>query len=59
VFQFANASTWKAELTMMRELLKKFANIPADDILGVRAPSLKLGFNVKKTELNLENKIYR
>jgi hypothetical protein len=48
MFQFANASTWKAELTMMRELLKKFANIPADDILGVRAPSLKLGFNVKK-----------
>jgi hypothetical protein len=33
-------------LTKMRDFLKKFSNIPSDDILGARAPSLKLGFNV-------------
>jgi hypothetical protein len=46
MFQFANASEWKTEVTKMRDFLTKFSNVPADDILGARAPSLKLGYNV-------------
>ena len=45
-FQFANASVWKTELTKMRDFLIKFSSVPADDILGARAPSLKVGSNV-------------
>ena len=32
----------------MRDFLVKFSNVPADDILGARAPSLKLGSNVSE-----------
>ena len=47
--KYANASTWKTEITKMREFLNKYANVPSDDILGARAPSLKLGFNVSSS----------
>ena len=43
--QQANLTVWTEELVGMRELLGQLSNIPAKDILGVRAPSLKLGFN--------------
>ncbi len=40
-----NYTTWVEEMEGMRNLLGQLANIPAKDILGVRAPSLKPGFN--------------
>merc|ERR1711976_303226 len=43
--QYENASIWKEEIEGQRNLLGELANIPAKDILGVRAESLKPGFN--------------
>lgn len=43
--QYENATIWKEELEGMRDLLGELANVPAKDILGVRAESLKPGFN--------------
>lgn len=43
--QYENVTIWKEELEGMRKYLADLANIPAKDILGVRAPSLKPGFN--------------
>ena len=43
--QYENLTIWKEELEGMRDLLEKLANVPAKDILGIRAPSLKPGFN--------------
>ena len=43
--QYENLTIWREELESMRDLLGSLANIPAKDILGVRAPSLKVGFN--------------
>lgn len=40
-----NITVWREEIEGMRDLLGQLANIPAKDILGVRAPSLKPGFN--------------
>lgn len=40
-----NLTIWREEIETMRDLLGKLANVPAKDILGVRAPSLKPGFN--------------
>ena len=45
--QYENATIWKEELEGMRDLLGELANVPAKDILGVRAPSLKVGFNAQ------------
>ena len=42
---YENLTIWREELETMRDLLGSLANIPAKDILGVRAPSLKVGFN--------------
>ena len=42
---YENVTIWREELETMRDLLGSLANIPAKDILGVRAPSLKVGFN--------------
>lgn len=43
--QFANASTWKTEVTVMRQLLRDLANVPEEDVLGARAPGLRPGFD--------------
>ena len=43
--QYENASIWREEIEGQRNLLGELANIPAKDILGVRAESLKPGFN--------------
>ena len=45
--QYENATIWKEELEGMRDLLGELANVPAKDILGVRAESLKPGFNAQ------------
>ena len=42
---YENLTIWREELETMRDLLGSLANVPAKDILGVRAPSLKVGFN--------------
>ena len=41
--QFANETEWRNEITTMRELLRKWGNIPSEDILGTRAPQLRPG----------------
>ena len=41
--QFENQTLWRDEITIMRDLLKKFGNIPVEDILGARAPQLRPG----------------
>jgi len=43
--QFANETTWRKEVTKMKEYLERFASIPQDEVLGVRAPRLKPGFD--------------
>ena len=43
--QYENLTIWKEEIEGMRDLLEELANVPAKDILGIRAPSLKPGFN--------------
>ncbi len=43
--QYENVTVWKEEIEVMRDLLGTLANVPAKDILGVRGPSLKPGFN--------------
>ena len=43
--QYENLTVWREELEEMRNLLGELADIPAKDVLGVRAPSLKPGFN--------------
>jgi len=44
---YENLTIWREELETMRDLLGSLANIPAKDILGVRAPSLKVGFDAQ------------
>ena len=46
---FENLTIWREELETMRDLLGSLANVPAKDILGVRAPSLKVGRNAQYT----------
>ena len=41
--RFANETVWRNEVIIMRDLLKRFANIPTEDILGARAPQLNPG----------------
>jgi len=48
---FENLTIWREELETMRDLLGSLANVPAKDILGVRAPSLKVGGNAQYTAL--------
>lgn len=43
--QYSNESDWRLELTRMREMLAKYASIPPEDILGVRAPRFRPGFD--------------
>jgi hypothetical protein len=43
--QNANASDWRRELLSLRGILEKFANVHQEDIVGVRAPNLKPGYN--------------
>ena len=43
--QYSNESEWRTELTRMREMLIKYASIAPEDILGVRAPRFRPGFD--------------
>lgn len=38
---------WVGEMIGMREILKHFANVSANDIVGMRAPYLKPGRNAQ------------
>ena len=44
---YENLTIWREELETMRDLLGSLANVPAKDILGVRAPSLNVGFDAQ------------
>nr|AQZ26778.1 chitin deacetylase 4 [Tigriopus japonicus] len=43
--QRANASVWRNEFGSLRDILIKYSNVAPEDILGVRAPRLKPGYN--------------
>ncbi|XP_040580421.1 chitin deacetylase 1 [Lepeophtheirus salmonis] len=45
--QNENATTWRTELNVLKETLKRFSSVPSEDILGVRAPGLKPGHNTQ------------
>lgn len=46
-FDELNYADWTNEEIGMREILKNFANISKDDILGMRAPQLRPGRNAQ------------
>lgn len=41
--QFSNATVWKDEIKSMKRFLTRYGNVPAEDILGARAPQLNPG----------------
>merc|ERR1719186_1919678 len=50
--------SWAAEMGGARDLMVKWANIPAEDIYGSRAPLLRLGGNRQFSALEQEGFVY-
>lgn len=54
----ASLETWTDEMTGVRKIIEKFANITDNSVIGMRGPNLRLGGNTQFTMLENEGFVY-